>query len=49
MNDFHMEFISFKNGQNYWLNVAQSLLSLYQTHPQECTLLIIQQMEQISL
>jgi hypothetical protein len=39
-----------KKGQNYWLNVAQSLLDLYQTHPQEeCTLLIIQRMEQISL
>jgi hypothetical protein len=38
-----------KNGQNYWLNVAQSLLELYQTHPQESTWLIIQQLEQISL
>lgn len=38
-----------KKGQNYWLTVAQSLLELYQTYPQESTRLIIKQMEQISL
>lgn len=38
-----------KQGQQHWLNTAQALLALYQTHPDRCATLIQQRLEDMIL